>query len=60
MQNLYREGAFQGASPRHAFFVKCDSETTTQNDHDLGIVNIVVGLAPSKPAAFVEAYRVAD
>jgi phage tail sheath protein FI len=33
--------------------VKCDSETTTQNDIDQGIVNIVVGFAPLKPAEFV-------
>ncbi len=53
MQNLFRQGAFQGKSPREAYFVKCDSETTTQNDINLGIVNIVVGFAPLKPAEFV-------
>jgi len=53
MQNLFRQGAFQGRSPREAYFVKCDRETTTQNDIDLGIVNIVVGFAPLKPAEFV-------
>jgi phage tail sheath protein FI len=53
MQTLFRQGAFQGASPREAYFVKCDSETTTQNDINLGIVNIIVGFAPLKPAEFV-------
>jgi uncharacterized protein len=53
MRNLFRQGAFQGASPRDAYFVKCDSETTIQNDINLGIVNIVVGFAPLKPAEFV-------
>lgn len=53
MQNLFRQGAFQGRSPREAYFVKCDKETTTQNDIDLGIVNIIVGFAPLKPAEFV-------
>ena len=53
MHNLFRQGAFQGASPREAYFVKCDKETTTQNDIDSGIVNIVVGFAPLKPAEFV-------
>ena len=53
MQNLFRQGAFQGRSPREAYFVKCDRETTTQNDIDLGIVNIHVGFAPLKPAEFV-------
>jgi phage tail sheath protein FI len=53
MHNLFRQGAFQGATPRDAYFVKCDKETTTQNDVNLGIVNIVVGFAPLKPAEFV-------
>ena len=53
MQNLFRQGAFQGASPRDAYFVKCDDETTTQNDINLGVVNVLVGFAPLKPAEFV-------
>lgn len=53
MHNLFRQGAFQGSSPRDAYFVKCDSETTIQNDIDQGIVNILVGFAPLKPAEFV-------
>src|SRR6266498_3029992 len=53
MHNLFRQGAFQGKSPRDAYFVKCDSETTTQTDINLGIVNILVGFAPLKPAEFV-------
>jgi phage tail sheath protein FI len=53
MHNLFRQGAFQGTSPKDAYFVKCDKETTTQNDINLGIVNIIVGFAPLKPAEFV-------
>jgi hypothetical protein len=53
MNGLYREGAFQGTNPKNAYFVKCDNETTTQADRDSGIVNIVVGFAPIKPAEFV-------
>lgn len=53
MNNLFRQGAFQGTTPKEAYFVKCDKETTTQNDIDQGIVNIVVGFAPLKPAEFV-------
>jgi uncharacterized protein len=53
MQNLFRQGAFQGKTPQEAYFVKCDKETTTQTDINLGIVNIVVGFAPLKPAEFV-------
>jgi uncharacterized protein len=53
MNNLFRQGAFQGTTPKEAYFVKCDSETTTQNDIDRGIVNILIGFAPLKPAEFV-------
>lgn len=53
MQSLFRQGAFQGSSPRDAYFVKCDAETTTQTDRNNGIVNILVGFAPLKPAEFV-------
>jgi uncharacterized protein len=53
MHNLFRQGAFQGASKRDAYFVKCDASTTTQNDINLGIVNVLVGFAPLKPAEFV-------
>jgi phage tail sheath protein FI len=53
MQNLFRQGAFQGTTPSAAYFVKCDQETTTQNDINRGVVNVVVGFAPLKPAEFV-------
>jgi phage tail sheath protein FI len=53
LQGLFRQGAFQGRTPREAYFVKCDRETTTQADINLGIVNILVGFAPLKPAEFV-------
>ncbi|MEM6398642.1 MAG: phage tail sheath C-terminal domain-containing protein [Cyanobacteria bacterium P01_D01_bin.116] len=53
MNNLFRQGAFQGKSPNEAYFVKCDKETNPQNDIDRGIVNILVGYAPLKPAEFV-------
>ena len=53
MQQLFQKGAFQGRTPDQAYFVKCDGETTTQADIDQGIVNILVGFAPLKPAEFV-------
>lgn len=53
MQTLFRQGAFQGTSARQAYFVKCDKETTTQDDINRGVVNILVGFAPLKPAEFV-------
>jgi phage tail sheath protein FI len=52
-QTLFTQGAFQGSTPQQAYFVKCDSETTTPTDQDNGIVNILVGFAPLKPAEFV-------
>jgi phage tail sheath protein FI len=53
MHSLFRQGAFQGKTPKEAYFVKCDRETTTQDDINRGIVNIIVGFAPLKPAEFV-------
>ncbi len=53
MQGLFRQGAFQGRTPREAYLVKCDRETTTQADIDAGIVNVLVGFAPLRPAEFV-------
>ncbi|MEL6655204.1 MAG: phage tail sheath subtilisin-like domain-containing protein [Bacteroidota bacterium] len=53
MNNLFRQGAFQGTKKSDAYFVKCDSETNPQNDVDQGIVNIWIGFAPLKPAEFV-------
>ncbi|MFV8748937.1 phage tail sheath family protein [Nannocystaceae bacterium ST9] len=53
MQGLFRQGAFQGRSAREAYFIKCDRETTTQADIDRGVVNVVIGFAPVRPAEFV-------
>ena len=53
MRSLFSQGAFQGATPKDAYFVRCDSNTTKQSDIDMGVVNILVGFAPLKPAEFV-------
>jgi phage tail sheath protein FI len=53
MLTQFRAGAFQGSTPDAAFFVLCDSTTTTQQDIDNGVVNILVGFAPLKPAEFI-------
>jgi phage tail sheath protein FI len=53
MHDLFRQGAFQGQTPSQAYLVKCDSEINTQFEIDRGIVNILVGFAPLKPAEFV-------
>jgi phage tail sheath protein FI len=53
MNTLFRQGAFQGRTPQQAYLVKCDAENNPQNDIDRGIVNILVGFSPLKPAEFV-------
>jgi phage tail sheath protein FI len=53
LDTLFRQGAFQGRTPREAYFVKCDNATTTADDLGRGVVNIEVGFAPLKPAEFV-------
>ncbi|MEU1336951.1 phage tail sheath subtilisin-like domain-containing protein [Streptomyces sp. NPDC005827] len=53
LHTLFRQGAFQGSTPREAYFVKCDSETTTAEDVAAGVVNVLVGIAPVRPAEFV-------
>lgn len=53
MHDLFRQGAFQGTTPNEAYQVKVDKETTTQSDINRGVVNIIVGFAPLKPAEFV-------
>ncbi len=53
MHALFLQGAFQGSTPREAYCVKCDKETTMPADADKGIVNISIGFAPLRPAEFV-------
>jgi phage tail sheath protein FI len=53
MNGLFRKGAFAGATARDAYFVKADGETTTATDQNLGVVNVLVGFAPLKPAEFI-------
>lgn len=53
MDGLFRQGAFHGSLSKEAYFVRCDRETTTPHDISQGIVNIVVGCAPLKPAELV-------
>lgn len=53
LHSLFRQGAFAGRTPAQAYFIKCDHDTTTQDDVNRGVVNILVGFAPLKPAEFV-------
>jgi phage tail sheath protein FI len=53
LYTLFRQEAFEGITPSEAFFVKCDRDSTTQQEIDAGIVKVVVGIAPLKRAEFV-------
>lgn len=53
MHGLFRQGAFKGVSSKDAYFVACDASTTTADDINQGVVNLIVGFAPLKPAEFV-------
>lgn len=54
MDGLHRSGAFQGEKASDAYYVRCGlGSTMTQADVDGGIVRVVVGFAPLKPAEFV-------
>ena len=53
MADLFHKGAFQGATKSEAYFVRCDASTTTPLDQEKGIVNLIVGFAPLKPAEFL-------
>jgi phage tail sheath protein FI len=53
MDQLFRQGAFAGKTPREAYFVKCDADTTPEADRIAGVVNVWVGFAPLRPAEFV-------
>lgn len=53
MLGMFRQGAFQGATPDEAFRVRCDRSTNPQERVDAGIVTAQVAFAPLKPAEFV-------
>jgi phage tail sheath protein FI len=53
LDTLFRQAAFAGNIPRDAYFVKCDRDTTTDEDIANGVVNVIVGFAPVNPAEFV-------
>lgn len=54
MDGLFRAGAFQGEKASDAYYVQCGlGSTMTQGDIDAGVVRVVVGFAPLKPAEFI-------
>jgi hypothetical protein len=53
LAGLWRAGAFQGTAPRQAWFVRCDRTTMTAVDMAEGRLNLLIGVAPTRPAEFV-------
>ncbi|HXU44964.1 MAG TPA: phage tail sheath C-terminal domain-containing protein [Thermoanaerobaculia bacterium] len=53
LAGLYSQGAFAGATASAAYFVQCDSTTTTPTDIAQGICNVIIGVAPVQPAEFI-------
>ena len=53
LQSYWQQGGLRGTTPKDAFFVRCDSTTTSFSDMQNGIVNIEVGVALEYPAEFV-------
>jgi hypothetical protein len=50
---LFQSGALAGASPKEAFFVKCDEENNPPEVVALGQAVTEIGFAPERPAEFV-------
>jgi phage tail sheath protein FI len=53
LTRLWRDGALMGRTPEEAFFVKCDEETNPEENIDVGMVVVMIGIAPVKPAEFI-------
>ena len=53
LRTYWQAGGLRGASPAQAFYVKCDSTTTSFADIQNGQVNIEVGVALQYPTEFV-------
>lgn len=51
--NEWKNGRLLGATPKEAYFVRCDRSTMTQNDIDNGRMVCVIGVAALTPAEFV-------
>jgi uncharacterized protein len=53
LNQLFRRGAFTGASTREAYFVRCGRDTMTSSDISNGRIIVAIGFAPLKPAEFI-------
>ena len=54
LKTLFTQGALKGKTPEEAFYVRCDATTNPPENIDLGIVTIEIGIAPVKPAEFIQ------
>ncbi len=53
LRQYWRVGGLRGTSESEAFFVECNSTTTTPDDIDVGKLYCNIGICPQKPAEFV-------
>ncbi|MGD1703167.1 phage tail sheath family protein [Dapis sp. BLCC M229] len=53
-ESLWQQGAIQGAVPQEAFYVKCNEETNTPENREMGQIIAEVGLAPTIPGEFIQ------
>jgi len=53
LTRLWHDGALLGLKKEQAFFVRCGTDTMSQDDIDNGRLIMEIGVAPVKPAEFV-------
>lgn len=53
LTQTWEGGMLMGTSAKEAYFVRCDQTTMNQNDLDNGRINILIGVAVTKPAEFI-------
>jgi phage tail sheath protein FI len=53
LKTLFNEGMLAGTTPDEAFYVVCDKSNNPQESIDQGIVRVDIGIAPVKPAEFI-------
>jgi phage tail sheath protein FI len=54
LKTMLQRGALAGTTPEEAFYVICDKSNNPQEMIDQGMVSIDIGIAPLKPAEFVQ------
>ncbi|MFO7567690.1 MAG: phage tail sheath subtilisin-like domain-containing protein [Enhygromyxa sp.] len=53
LRELYRQGAFRGASEQQAFFVRCDADNNPRVTVERGELLVEIGVAPAEPLEFI-------